>query len=70
MKMVFFKFIDIFEDSYSFSHEHYLGFLDIKQNKQIYQNLVLFPGHVVVIFKRLSSASTLLQVSSILTSLS
>ena len=47
--MFFFsKFIDIFEDSYSFSYDNYLDFLNIRQNKQMYQNLVLFPGYVVL----------------------
>ena len=40
-------------------------FLDMEQNRKIYQNLVLSPGYVAVIFKRLKSASTLLLVSSI-----
>ena len=35
------------------------------QNRKNYQNLVLSPGYVAVIFKRLKSASTLLLVSSI-----
>ena len=37
----------------------------MEQNRKIYQNLVLSPGYVAVIFKRLKSASTLLLVSSI-----
>ena len=37
----------------------------MEQNRKIYQNLVLSPGNVAVIFKRLKSASTLLLVSSI-----
>ena len=37
----------------------------MEQNRKIYQNLVLSPGYVAVIFKRLKSASTLLLISSI-----
>ena len=37
----------------------------MEQNRKIYQNLVMSPGYVVVIFETLKSASTLLQVSSI-----
>ena len=37
----------------------------MEQNRKIYQNLVLSPGYVAAIFKRLKSASTLLLVSSI-----
>ena len=40
-------------------------FLDMEQNRKIYQNLVLSPEYVAVIFETLKSASTLLQVSSI-----
>ena len=61
----FFEFINIFKGSYFFSHENYLGFLDMEQNRKIYQNLVLSPEYVAVIFETLKSASTLLQVSSI-----
>jgi hypothetical protein len=37
----------------------------MEQNRNMYQNLVLSPGYVAVIFRRLKSASTLLLVSSI-----
>ena len=37
----------------------------MEQNRNMYHNLVLSPGYVAVIFKRLKSASTLLLVSSI-----
>ena len=42
----FLKFIDIFEDSQSFSHDIIQVILDMEQNIKIYQNLVLFPGYV------------------------
>ena len=37
----------------------------MEQNRNMYQDLVLSPGYVAVIFRRLKSASTLLLVSSI-----